>query len=300
MINWIKALRPLNLIIIMITIMMVKKGIINQECIGNVPSQLTYFEFFLLLLSVLSIAGAGNLINDFYDVEADLINKPQKLFVSRHLDKRKVLIVYFIITGVGLLTGALLSVLAGRWYLAGIFPSVAVILWLYSAKWKGMPMIGNIIIALLTSITILTVLWFDMPGDIILEWNNIWKVSFFIMIFAFLLNWVREIVKDLQDMLGDEVSGYNTMPIIYGVKKSKQLAIMILSTTTVLISWVYFESGFLFIPQAKFLYWAIILFMLVSSILLYFFLKPKQYNVVSQLIKITMLLGIIAIFFITC
>lgn len=280
--------------------MVVKHGIINNECIGNVPSQLEYYQFFLLMITIVLIAAAGNLINDFYDVEADLINKPQKLFVTRHLDKRKVLIVYFLMTGLGLFLGLLLSFLAGRWYLFGIFPSVACVLWLYSAKWKGVPLIGNIIIALLTSATILTVLWFDMPGYTVLEWNKIWLVSFVVMSFAFLLNWVREIVKDLQDMLGDEISGYNTMPIIYGIKKSKQLAITILSFTAILISWIYYYSGFIFIPETVYLYYAILILMFISSITLYFFIKPKQYSWVSQFLKVTMLLGIASIYFISC
>ncbi len=162
---------------------------------------------FLLVLSTTMIAAAGYMINDYYDIKIDYINKPDQVVVGRIL-KRRVVMAYNIgLNTVGLAIGVVLSWKIGLVHLGAIF-----LLWLYSNQLKRLPFVGNLSIALLTgaAVAVFAILF-----------PNYEKLIYTYAVFAGSLTLIREIIKDMEDLRGDATFGCKTLPIVYGIRKTK-------------------------------------------------------------------------------
>lgn len=179
---------------------------------------LDYQLFILVLASSLTIA-SGYIINNFYDAKKDLINRPRKAMIDRLVSQQTKLKVYFTIN---LIVALIASIVSWR---AMLFFSVYIFLiWFYSHKLKKYPIIGNVTAA------ILAVLPFF---GILLYYKNFYHVIFAHAIFLFLLIFIRELIKDLENIEGDLVSNYRTIPVLFGEKTAKTI-ITILTITTVI------------------------------------------------------------------
>lgn len=179
---------------------------------------LDYQLFILVLASSLTIA-SGYIINNFYDAKKDLINRPRKAMIDRLVSQQTKLKVYFTIN---LIVALIASIVSWR---AMLFFSVYIFLiWFYSHKLKKYPIVGNVTAA------ILAVLPFF---GILLYYKNFYHVIFAHAIFLFLLIFIRELIKDLENIEGDLVSNYRTIPVLFGEKTAKTI-ITILTITTVI------------------------------------------------------------------
>jgi 4-hydroxybenzoate polyprenyltransferase len=173
------------------------------------PGALADFRLLMLSSSTILVAAAGYIINDYYDVKIDYINKPRRVVVGRFLKRRQVLIAHWIISFSGVALGFALSLSIGLINLAA-----AILLWLYSMYLKHKPLVGNLLIALLTGMTLVTVaVYFQRNVHLLVNYA----------IFAFIITLVREIIKDMEDMKGDQRFGSQTLPIIWGVRNTKKL-----------------------------------------------------------------------------
>jgi len=174
--------------------------------------------FILVLASSLSIA-SGYIINNFYDSEKDLINRPAKSMLDRLVSQKTKLIVYF---GLNFFVVALALLVSWR---VALFYSVYIFLiWFYSHKLKKYPIIGNITAALLAVLPFFGILLYFSKKD---QFRNIESIHFEIVFahgaFLFLLLLIREMVKDLENLAGDFVADYKTIPVVYGEKTSKKI-----------------------------------------------------------------------------
>lgn len=268
----IEISRPLNLLITFAVI--VVSAVICSEG----------FKFTATILfgaiSAMLVAASGNIINDYYDYKIDKINKPYRPIPSGRINRKESLIIYiqFIITSI--IISSLVSIAA----LLLVIVTIA-LLFFYSLYFKRIPLIGNLAVSVSTGLA------FIFGGIIV---GNI-NAAIIPAGFAFLINLIREVVKDIEDMDGDKKNEIHTFPIIYGLKSTKTFLtflsiILFISTLIPFVFSIY-----------KIEYYLIILFG-VNLPLIYFLrevyskLFLKKLSKLSLMLKIVMMFGLLAIF----
>jgi len=276
--NFIESLLKLtrfgNLVII---------GFAQYFTAGFLIGRQTIYDFRLLLLSTSTvlIAAAGYIINDYYDVKIDYINKPDRVVIGKNITRRYAILFHVLLSVLGILIGVFLS-----WRIAAVNILSVFLLWLYSNNLKRLPFIGNLTVALLTGSAIFVV-------DILYRTHNSLVVIY--AMFAFFMTLVREIIKDMEDLRGDNTFGCKTLPIVWGIRKTKVIIYVILtlfSITVIVLNQLYevlplqYYLIFLFAP----LIW-----------LLYRLLRAdmkKDFSWLSTFCKVIMLLGILSMAFV--
>jgi 4-hydroxybenzoate polyprenyltransferase len=196
-----------------------------QSCLLRPAAPLTALlsgRFLLLALAALSIAAAGYIINDYYDVKIDVINRPDRLVVGRVVNRRHAMLAHLLLSGFGVLLAGALSPVLGL-----VNMGSALLLWGYSARFKRLALVGNLSIALLTAALVLLPELQVRTGQTI-----VWVYA----LAAFLLTVVREIVKDVEDMRGDAEHDCRTLPIVWGVARTKWAVGFFLFNLVVLVA----------------------------------------------------------------
>ena len=265
----------------------------------NISNILDPIHFVLLIIATLSIAAAGNIINDIQDVEADIINKPQKLLVTKRITKKQATNLYYVMNAIGILLGFYISYYVGKISFVATFIGTALLLNVYSVSLKQKPILGNLVVSLLISLSILIVGFFDVIPAISIE-NNVDQYLAFkglidYAVFAFMLNFLRELVKDVEDVEGDLKLNMQTLPILIG-KKNAKYVIFILSFIPLTLITYYSYANFSKVPAAL-----VYMLVIVQLPLLHFMHKllysetKAHYRYLSRLLKLIMLLGMLSI-----
>lgn len=303
--NFFRLIRPVNLLIIAFT--MIGLAFYLDQLIEQTgdESSLYSLNFFLLTISTVIIAASGNIINDYFDVKADRVNRPERLVVGKFIKRRVAILLHWILNLVAFGIAVYLSYkMSSFWYLFIHLLSIN-LLWYYSVQLKRTTVIGNVVIAILTALVPILVGIFYAQ---IYDWENIQSLFPFVSqevkyfpvylgvglgLFAFFLNWTRELVKDIEDIKGDKVLKAKTFPIVYGVKKSKVLSYLIL-LMPVLISVFYFFLKRKTIVN-EFSSYLPLLLAGVLMLLVYFLIarakSPAQFRKAHLVIKIIMIIG---------
>lgn len=238
------------------------------------------FSLWLLSSSTIIIAAAGYIINDYYDIKIDYINKPERVVIGKIIPRRFAILFHTLFSVGGIAIGFYLS-----WQIGVIHFFSAFMLWLYSNSLKRLPLIGNVVIAFLTSLSVFIIaVYYKTNFNLILIYA----------LFAFFISLVREVVKDMEDLKGDITFGCKTLPILWGIRKTKfflytvlvvfVLIVLVLDSYFTILPSVYFMS-FLFLPLAWF------------ALRLHRADTVKDFRWLSNLSKIIMLLGIISMLF---
>lgn len=239
------------------------------------------FHLFLLTVSTVLIAAAGYIINDYYDVKIDYINKPDRVVIGKNITRRFAILFHVLLSIIGISLGVYLS-----WKLAAINVLSVFLLWLYSNNLKRLPFIGNITVALLTGLAIYVV-------DVLYGTQNSLVIIY--SVFAFFMTLVREIIKDIEDLKGDNTFGCKTLPIVLGIRKTKVIIyiILILFSISVLVLNYWYEA-------LPFQYYLIFLFVPVIWLLFRLFRADmkKEFSLLSTFCKVIMLLGILSMAFV--
>lgn len=228
--------------------------------VNGLHLQLSHLNFFLLILSTVLIAAAGNVINDYFDQKTDRVNKPKHIIVGVHVQRRVAMAVHQIFNLVGLALAVFLAYRIGMWKLSILSFFAAGSLWFYSVQFKKDLIIGNVIIAFLAGLVPLIVGIYEVPllikaygKDVVEAYaisrptedpSDYFRYMFYFIfgyaVFAFILNLIREIQKDMADIKGDIRIKARTIPIVYGLKKAKIItAILIVGT---MISLVFLQQ----------------------------------------------------------
>ena len=258
--HFLRLIRPVNLIVIAVTMYAVRVFILqawSKYGGSTIPGESV--DFFLLVLSTVMIAAGGNIINDYFDVKADRVNKPDKLIITRHIKPRWAIMSHWILNFIAFAIACYLSWrYATFWY---VFVHLLTInaLWFYSMYFKRRFLVGNLIIASLTAmVPILCGIHFYiqistashainplLPDSVYQpQWFfNLYHHGLFIYIlavFAFALNFVREIIKDMEDVAGDQLLKAKTLPIVLGIQRTKWIAVSLLAA--ILVTGILFGS----------------------------------------------------------
>lgn len=238
-------------------------------------------KLFILSGSTVMIAAGGYIINDYYDIKIDLINKPHRVVIGKSITRRYAILFHTLLSFSGVVLGFILS-----WKIAAVNFVCATVLWWYSNRLKRQPFVGNFVVALLTGIAIWLV-------------DSLYKTGHMLIIcyalFAFFITLIREIIKDMEDLKGDETFGCKTLPIVLGMRRTKYfiygiLMLFLLSVT--MINYfiedlpVEFFLLFLFVPML----WFVLRLIHADT--------KKDFTWLSGFCKIILLLGILSMAFI--
>ena len=310
MIAFLRLIRPVNLLIIAFTMVAMRYGVIDTLIKPfDFELQFPLWKFVLLVFSVVCIAAAGNVINDYFDARIDSINKPESVIVGFGVPRRVAMVAHFIMSMMGIAIGAYLSWSIGKISLVGIHLFASATLWYYSTVFKRQLMLGNFVVALLAGLVPLTVSLFELPllsmsysATLITKFANsgidpalyfriifFWVIGF--SVFAFLLNLLREIVKDMADVKGDKEMGRETFPIILGYTYTNIILSTLSAITLGLLIWVYFS----FINHSMSLAYFVGFYalpLLAANVLCWVAKDRKIYIWAGNLIKLVMLAGI--------
>lgn len=180
-------------------------------------------RFILLVLASLFIAAAGYVINDYFDINIDEVNKPQKMVVDKHIHRRWAIAWHFMLSTTGILLTAFALPFLKHWYIILANTACVALLWFYSTNFKKQLLTGNIIISLLTAWTILVIFFSKFSfGDAFDDSHHrFFRLAALYAGFAFIISLIREAIKDMEDMPGDARHGCRTMPIVWGINATK-------------------------------------------------------------------------------
>ncbi len=246
----------------------------------NWPLRKVVFDlnlFIIVLVSALVIAG-GYIINNFYDAEKDLINKPRKTMLDRLVSQRTKLTTYFVLNFLAVFLASYVSFRAVLFFSTYIFG-----IWLYSHKLKRVPFIGNFVSATLAIAPFFAVFVY---------YKNFETVIFVHAIFLFLLILAREMIKDLENIAGDMAQNYSTIPILYGASFSKICisTLVIFTLLPIFLLIYYFDIGHMYIYFV-----ACIVLLLLFMILLWKSNTKKHYVWLHNILKLIIIVGVFSI-----
>lgn len=266
------------------------------------------FNFFILVCASVLIAAAGYIINDYFDLHIDSVNKPAKVVVDRQVKRRWAIMWHLVLSVLGILCSAYVSYRTGQWLILPANIACVGLLWVYSTTFKKKLLSGNIIIAALTAWVIVVVYYFAGASFITIRgWNEqafafdvkrLFKFTMLYAGFAFIVSLIREVVKDLEDMHGDAKYDCRTMPIVWGVPATKVFVAvwLVVCLAALLIVQVYaWQSGW----WVSAVYGMLLIILPLAVILkkLYEAKLPSDYHRLSSWVKWVMLAGILSMLF---
>lgn len=270
---------------------------------GSEPS-LPLPHFIVLVLSTVIVAAAGYIINDYFDINIDIVNKPDKMVVDKIINRRWAMAWHTLLNMAGVSMGFILAWNIGQIYLGFVQVLSSLLLWFYSTSFKRQVLIGNIVISFLTALSVVVVGFYERQiyesFEAIMSpaGRKLIQIIGVYALFAFLISMVREIVKDLEDMIGDAKDGCRTIPIVWGVEPAKRLCYALLIALQGLIILVEIRVGF------AGWFWAIAYLLLFVQAPGFYILRllqkahlPEHYHRVSSLVKVLMLTGILSMIF---
>ena len=265
----------------------------------NIPLALADWQYGLLVLSTILIAAGGYVINNIFDQNTDTINKPSNVIVGKTISETNAYNLYIGLTVTGVAIGFYLSNVIVKPGFASIFILIAATLYLYATSLKQMMIIGNVIVALLLSFSVVIIGIFDLFPTIH-EGNQqqlgvVFSILLDYALFTFFLNFMREIVKDLEDIDGDYNQGMNTLPIAIG--KSRTAKIVFGLSFIPILFMLYYINKYLL----ELVFTTVYLLLFVVGPLFYFTVKiwtaksKKEFHALSLLLKWILLFGILSV-----
>lgn len=277
--------------------------ILDQAAFGE---QLPGYILLLIMLATVFIAAGGYVINDYFDVKIDRINRPDELIVTRSISKPSAMRLSMVLSGTGIICGIAAAGMLRSWTLGILFVIIPGLLWFYSSSYKRLFMVGNLIIALLAGVAPMIVAManvaiLQLRYGTILAYTTLphdiyaWVGGF--ALFAFLLTWIREIIKDMQDQMGDRELECHSMPVVWGEKWTKVFVTGLIVLTIALVGhlWYHvlpFPIGWSSL-STRYIALGIVTPMICTLWLLWAAKIPSDYKTCQQVVKFTMLIGML-------
>ncbi|MBR5442769.1 MAG: geranylgeranylglycerol-phosphate geranylgeranyltransferase [Paludibacteraceae bacterium] len=304
---YLQLLRVGNLTFVAILLYVMEKWVatplLQLEQFGEL---MPWWILTLLIVSVVGIAAGGYVINDYFDVKIDRINRPDNLVVTRIISRDAAMNLFYGLTAVGVIAGTVVAWWAHSWTLLFTYVVIPGLLWFYSASYKRMFLVGNLVVAFASAIVPLLVAianadylhhlyqnalaYSPIVGEL-----YVWTGGF--AAFAFLLTWVREIVKDIEDIEGDREMECRTLPIVWGDKVAKIIATLLLMAIAILIVYMLFavlpfSHEWKSLPT-RYVVFGLIVPILCSIVLLWAANNRTEYHRVQTIIKFAMFMGML-------
>ena len=293
---FLRLIRYQNLLMIILTQVLVKYFLFEPF---QIDPTLGLTEFLLLVFSMVCLAAAGNIINDLEDVQTDTINKPQKIVIGKAISETSAYYWFLALNIIGVGIGFYLSNYVSKPSFVALFIIPSAFLYFYATQIKGTILVGNLVVSVMVAMIIVMVGIFDLIPAITPYNLPTQKVIFSILIdyavFAFLINFLREIVKDQEDINGDFNAGHQTLPVVLGQRRTN-IVIFILGLLP-LLGVLFYIYSYLYENDLAVLY---VLFFVLAP-LVYFQVKVtgaktrKHYRHLSLVLKIILAAGLLSI-----
>jgi len=305
---FLRLIRWPNLLFIALTQFLFLYAVIKPKMASLVSSRFSDFLFIHLVMASVLIAAAGYIINDYFDLNIDSVNKPSKLIIEKTIKRRWAIALHIILSGAGIAVSFIVDIHSGTFWLGLSNLLCVFLLFGYSITLKKKLLIGNILISALTAWVIMVVFFcyhdsFYIPGSTgggnLLPLNNsLTRIAFLYAGFAFIITLIREVLKDMEDMEGDAKYGCKTMPITWGIPASKVFVavwIIVLIAVLCIVQFYVLQFGW---------WWstAYCLLLIIAPMLwilrkLHSAQVSKDYHQLSIAVKLVMLTGILSMLF---
>ncbi len=311
--TFLKLIRWPNLLIVALTMILMRYAVI-EPVISKISVVLNggtgdaiqlslkfpWYDFLILVIATLFITAGGYVINDYFDIKTDLINRGE-VIVGTKIPRRQAMKWHNILNIAGVTAGFFISWKAGYFWMGILFLIVSGLLYFYSASYKRQFLIGNIVVALLTAMVPMLVVFYEWPALYRYYTMNAmvppqlglvfyWVGGF--ALFAFLTTLTREIIKDIEDFEGDIAYGRNTVPVVTGILTSKIISIIFILITVALlyIVWYFFLNDkitLIYISCTVVLPLLYVIYQLIISS------DKRQLHSASRLMKIIQIAGVL-------
>jgi len=293
--SFLNLIRWQNLLLIVLVQVLIKYALFQPF---NIETNLNTYQFIILIIATICIAASGNIINDIYDIETDEINKPDKVIVGKAISEKNAFNLFVALSVIGVGLGFYLSNSIGRPQFATLFVIISALLYVYASYLKQTFLIGNIVVSGLVAMSILIVGIFELvPKEGVIQSTQ--SMFFDILkdyaLFALSINFIREIIKDIQDIDGDYNAEMKTMPIVIGRERATKVAFVL--SLAPLFGVTYYVIHYLYKQPIAVGYFIL----LVIAPLLYFSVKcfsaetKKDLAHLSLILKIVMLFGVLSL-----
>jgi 4-hydroxybenzoate polyprenyltransferase len=275
-----RLIRWQNLVILLFTQYFIKIFLISND--SDVWMSLGNHSLAFICVATLCIAAAGYIINDYYDVKIDTVNKPSQVVIGKLIKRRVAMFLHTFFNFSGIAIGFLML----NEIIGGVLFASAFLLWLYSNQLKRLPLVGNLAISLLTAMSVLIVSLYFPDNQ-----NLVWVFA----LFAFFSTLIREIVKDMEDVKGDETFGCRTLPILWGIRRTKQVIYVFFGVFFIILLSTYLTFAHQFVFY---------LYLVEVPLLIWFLLRlyradtKKDFRFLSQLCKWIMIMGVLSVVFV--
>lgn len=305
---FLKLIRWKNILIIVATMFAMKYAIILPICeYFNTPALLTQTSFTYLVFAIVFLISGGNVINDYFDRKADMINRPQEVLIVFSIKRRKAILIHITLSILGIICGIIASKSINKLSFSLLFIIVAIVLWMYSTSLRKLTIIRNIISSLLFAFIPLTVGVFEYYAttnivstteSVIASNTYLYIISGF-SIFAFLYNLILGLIKDCLNYDGDKETGRNSVAVKFGKTNTNYIigTMSLIFTSLVIIAIHVFLPRITLFENNKIILWYTYIFLIAPSFLLgiiSLFGKHKQkYIILSALSKTIMFFGIL-------
>ena len=303
--TFLKLIRWQNLVIIIFIHYFVRYFLIDPFYrINHIILQINNLDFAIIVLTNILIAGAGYIINDIFDLQIDRINKPDKIVIGEKISEQKAYLIYYIMNSIAVMTGIYTGIKINFFNFGLIFAVFIAVFYFYSLKYKRLFLWGNIVISLMSGILILLIwmlefLKIQKNGIAFAEglhaYNTITYFAVIYAVFSFLTTFLREIIKDIEDIEGDSKWGCTTLPIVVGIKNAKKIATLF--SILILFLVVFFQIKLFNYGINKYAAMLILIIQLPLVYLTFKIWKAKEkadFHYISILSKIIMVFGILS------
>lgn len=280
--HWFNLIRWPNLVI-MLCMMLIAGWVLHVSYSLN---------FFLLVACVIFTAAAGNVWNDINDLKADQINKPQRVWIGNVISKPHALLLYWLLNGLATLFSLFLF-FQGYHIVLVITLLAQIILFLYSIFLKRIAVVGNFVISLLAWMSfLLLVLYHENASDISRRW------VMHLGLLAFFTTWIREAVKDMQDVTGDAEANYKTLSVIWPASYVKAYVLLIITAYVSYVGYYFYSNSWLLTFSNRLIFYLSILILPVVWIAFKLLQaqSSEQFRQVGNFIKAWMIVGILSTF----
>ncbi len=300
--KFLQLIRYKNLLLLALMQLIIRFGYLEQI---HIPLSLFYWQYALLILATVLIAAGGYVINDIFDQETDQHNKPNKVIIGTFISETTAYSIYAALTIAGVACGFVLSNSISHPNFAILFVLIATLLYIYASTIKQIAVIGNILIAALLAFSVIIIGIFDIFPNTFESNQQQMALAFSILLdyakFAFFINLVREMIKDIEDIEGDKIQEMKTLPIIIGTIKTTKIAFILLLVPTLYL--FFYLNQYLFSNN---LYYGIfyLMILVIAPIILCLIRiwnakEKKDFRQISIILKWIIFFGILSIWIIT-
>ena len=300
--KYLKLIRYQNLLLLALMQLIFRFGYLE---LINIPLSLWYWQYGLLIAATVLIAAGGYVINDIFDQETDLENHSKKTIIGNSITESKAYIIYASLTISGVLCGFILANSVEKSNFAVIFVLIATLLYFYASTLKEIAVVGNIIVATLLAFSVIIIGIFDIVPNTF-DFNQKQMMLAFAILFdyakfAFIINLVREIIKDIEDIKGDTLQEMKTLPILIGASKTSKI-VFVLLLLPVLYLFYYVKSNLFdnnLLYSVFYMIALVIAPMIICLIKIWNAKEKSDYTQISKLLKWIIFFGILSIAVIT-